>query len=217
MKQYILDRSDPLNPVLEQAPNETVPVYESLLDAEDDLSNLEEGTFIATKEDDATLDIFNTARPIGSVYIQFPQKMSPNDLWGNYSTWEEVDYDGAFFRASGGNAECFADKTDTLSCCLQASDYQCHTHNVISCSTNKTLYGCLGIYQWGNTGYTLKCSGIVNAVAYSGVQGTGQVLSYGGVTLNIDLTHRHRVTIGSTGDSETRPTNYTVKIWVRTA
>lgn len=36
------------------------------------------------------------------------------DLWGAFSTWEVVNYDGAFFRAEGGNADDFIEKTGDL-------------------------------------------------------------------------------------------------------
>ena len=29
------------------------------------------------------------------------------DLWGDYSTWEVINYDSAFFRAEGTNANAF--------------------------------------------------------------------------------------------------------------
>lgn len=50
---------------------------------------------------------FDIAWPVGVVYTQYPGCKSPNELWGEYSTWEELNYDGAFFRSSGGNAASF--------------------------------------------------------------------------------------------------------------
>ena len=50
---------------------------------------------------------FDIAWPIGVVYTQYPGCKSPNELWGDYSTWEELNYGGAFFRSSGGNASSF--------------------------------------------------------------------------------------------------------------
>lgn len=50
---------------------------------------------------------FDIAWPIGVTYTQYPGQKSPNQLWGQYSTWEELDYGGAFFRANGGNASAF--------------------------------------------------------------------------------------------------------------
>ena len=38
------------------------------------------------------IDIFNTLYPIGFVYPQYPEQKSPNELWGDISTWEEIDY-----------------------------------------------------------------------------------------------------------------------------
>ena len=50
---------------------------------------------------------FDIAWPIGVVYTQYPGCKSPNELWGDYSTWVELDYSGAFFRANGGSADAF--------------------------------------------------------------------------------------------------------------
>lgn len=50
---------------------------------------------------------FDIAWPIGVVYTQYPGQKDPNELWGQYSTWEELNYGGAFFRGDGGNAETF--------------------------------------------------------------------------------------------------------------
>ncbi len=53
--------------------------------------------------------MFDYVWPIGSVYTQYPGQLEPNSpsLWGNFSTWEELNYGGAFFRANGGNADIF--------------------------------------------------------------------------------------------------------------
>ena len=50
---------------------------------------------------------FEIAWPIGSVYTQYPGQKDPNELWGNFSTWELLDYGGAFFRSYGGKADTF--------------------------------------------------------------------------------------------------------------
>ncbi len=55
-----------------------------------------------------SLEIFNTIYPIGFTYPQYPGQKDPNELWGDISTWEELNYGGAFFRAAGGNADGFS-------------------------------------------------------------------------------------------------------------
>lgn len=179
MKQYILDRcTDPNDPTLDEVPNEKIPVYEDDDAAEADLANLEVGQIVATKQVyDYT--VFDINYPIGVTYTQYPQQKSPNELWGNISTWVELDYDGAFFRSSGGNANGFATSTDTLSSCKQASAIQCHNHTIILSSASG-----------GNGGRPFA--------------GCNTSLSSNGIT-------------ECTGSSETRPVNYTVKVWVRTA
>lgn len=51
--------------------------------------------------------------PVGGVYTQYPQQEPPAKLWIG-TTWEELDFSGAFFRAAGGNAEAFIEKSDVL-------------------------------------------------------------------------------------------------------
>ena len=51
--------------------------------------------------------------PIGSIYTQYPMQPSPSDLF-KFTTWEVINYGGAFFRSNGGNAETF-EKSLTIS------------------------------------------------------------------------------------------------------
>jgi hypothetical protein len=58
MKQFIVDRhTTPNTPTLEQVPTDKIPIYDTLSDAESDLSNLSVGQIIATSDtgDEATL------------------------------------------------------------------------------------------------------------------------------------------------------------------
>lgn len=60
---------------------------------------------------------FNAAHPVGSTYVQYPQQDAPATLYnkdGIQSTWQVVSYSGAFFRAEGGNAAAFIEKTGNL-------------------------------------------------------------------------------------------------------
>lgn len=60
---------------------------------------------------------FDAAHPIDEVYTQYPFQKSPEEVYnknGVHSIWERVkDYDGAFFRAEGGNADEFKEKKDS--------------------------------------------------------------------------------------------------------
>ncbi len=104
-----------------------VEIYEGITYTNDDTQAL------ATREDnpqdgafmkwDATLKMlvsasadvqFDLAWPVGSVYPQYPGQKDPNELWGQYSTWEVLDYGGAFFRSINGSADTF-EKSLTVS------------------------------------------------------------------------------------------------------
>ena len=41
--------------------------------------------------------------PIGAVYTQYPNCKEPKELWNN-TIWELLNFNGAFFRAIGGNS-----------------------------------------------------------------------------------------------------------------
>lgn len=52
MQSFILDRhTDPSNPTLKVTQTDKIPIYDTLTDAENDLSNLEEGQLIGTKDE----------------------------------------------------------------------------------------------------------------------------------------------------------------------
>ena len=59
-------------------------------------------------------ETFNILRPVGSTYVQFPNQLSPNELWGEISQWSVINYDGAFFRAEGTDANPFLNSSDGL-------------------------------------------------------------------------------------------------------
>lgn len=157
--------------------------------------------FGGTVSTNMPMPTFNAAWPIGSTYTQYPQQKSPNELFGSYSTWEEIDYGGAFFRASGGGAEAFIEEGETLQ--MQAQQLLSHKHNDAGhghrYSDRYMVYGGgddggdgnhqnNGAYRYPNTdnGY----ANITNAVTYDSA-------------------------IPVTTGAENRPANYTKRIWVR--
>ena len=69
---------------------------------------------IENKIENKFKSMFDLIRPIGDTYVQYPQQKSPMELWGSFSTWEVINYEGAFFRAEGGNANAFIEKSGVL-------------------------------------------------------------------------------------------------------
>lgn len=55
----------------------------------------------------------NDKVPIGYVYIQLPNKNSPDQIWPDYN-WKDVseEYAGLFFRANGGDSAKFGQLQD---------------------------------------------------------------------------------------------------------
>jgi hypothetical protein len=194
-------------------------------------------------------EIFDIIHPVGEVYVQYPQQDPPATIYnksGITSTWTVIDYNGAFFRAQGGNANAFSEKGSVLSTQSDATAVKglsvSASHNFKlrqgndDSSAENTTSGMSGNSEGTfnarrsdglNTKYPadLDCSGNVTRIAigtsYRSGAGEGSNL---GVNYKIDVTHTHNIylrggisaSISST-DIETRPKNYTVRIWKRTA
>jgi hypothetical protein len=131
----------------------------------------------------------NDLLPIGFEYDQKPSMKSPQDLWP-WATWKDIsaDYAGCFFRAEGGNALGFgAGKQNN------ALPY--HWHDFYVRTPNWT----------GATGSTWKMPGATgsntNLASTDGVQ---NAISDG-------------IHPAPNLDTESRPDNYTIRIWKRTA
>ena len=148
--------------------------------------------------------------PIGFVYTQFPAKKSPAELFPNF-TWTELDYDGAFFRASGTNANPFITANDTLTPQAQGTkpgslDYSTQITSSLNCWWTHSTASAANDYF----------GGIIGSIGDYCAGNSGGWHGRDWIQVNIDFSHSHTVTLSST-DPETRPVNYTTKIWKRTA
>ena len=148
------------------------------------------------------LSVFNLIYPVGVTYTQYPQQASPMELWGSFSTWNVVNYDGAFFRAEGTNANAFIEKTGVLR--KQGELVGSHSDMVnVSGGNHRHSYNGGDDYENQN---------------YSGVDTEGNGLNYCGnvyyTGYSGNLSMSGTVTHNAT---ENRPANFTIKIWKRTA
>ena len=179
--------------------------------------------------------MFDIVHPIGEVYIQYPGKKSPNVLWGTISEWTDITatYNGAFFRAyKNGTSGDFFNYGDTLGS-PQASQNLSHTHNsgytggpVTNNSSHNTYTSTGGMSANATGSITLQNSVFGGRSGnFSSLSGTYQTdttgsgsKNYATANLNVSHTHSHDHvhSIGSTGGTEARPTNYAIKIWERT-
>ena len=164
--------------------------------------------------------VFNLIYPVGVTYVQYPQQASPNDLWGTFSTWKVVDYSGAFFRAEGGNANPFIEESGVLS--KQGDSIKAHSHpfsgttgGMSANSTGTVRSTHEGLFN----GRRLEWSG--NTTLSGSTDWSGGDNSAGGkpttMTINVAHTHGYSGTTSNTGSNETRPENFTIRIWKRTA
>lgn len=130
--------------------------------------------------------------PINATYVQYPQCKSPQEIWFT-TTWTELNYSGAFFRASGGNAAAFNGGK-------QGQSIQSHNHTG-NTSTN------------GNHAHTIGFA----YEFYGDENGYRNVTNRGSTWTSEAGNHSHSFTTNYTGGDETRPANYTIRVWKRTA
>ena len=169
------------------------------------LSSIEQTNFKA---------IFDLVRPIGDTYVQYPQQASPMELWGSFSTWSVVNYDGAFFRAEGTNANAFIEKTGVLS--KQGQSIQRHKHSASFSGNQQTGE----VYLDGNIngGSPIRnCSGIFSSIGSSRINLDSGDWGSRPAGFRITITPSGYVSIDETGSTETKPANYTIRVWKRTA
>lgn len=142
--------------------------------------------------------------PVNSVYTQYPNQSSPITLWGDISTWETVNYNGMFFRASGGNAQSFDNQTNP-----QSDMVKSHTHDYSNSITLSGWVNHLQVYSKGNQQYGGDLS-FAQEGQFDGYTRGGDSDAQGKLTLS------GTTVSNSTSNTENRPKNYTIQIWKRT-
>ena len=209
--------------------------------------------------DDNAQALFDLVHPIGEIYVQYPATDNPNTLYNISgvitSTWVEQSYNGAFFRASGGNAGAFQTTLGTAQGYQNAyhrhegtytggpvtnnSNHSANTYvggPVTNNSSHSAYTSTGGMSQYSTDKfhtYVDLSVGVSNNITLTGTGGGasgGQWFNARTLSINHAHTHSHdhvhnhdhvhSITTGYNGnstDTEARPTNYTIKIWKRTA
>ena len=178
-------------------------------------------------------NIFDMFFPKGFIYVQYPQQKSPNALYngnGITSTWEEIDYSGAFFRSSGGNAASFIEEGNVLT--LQANQNKEHNHGTWTSdvyNSSGTRVNNTGAMSGNSTGWFIcataedrkSAGGNVSGAAYTSsnynIGASGGSVPHEKYTVTVSHTHnmQHIHKITADGGNESRPDNYTYKVWKR--
>lgn len=162
---------------------------------------------------------------IDEVYVQFPQQSAPQDLY-ICTKWTEISYDGAFFRASGGNAEAFIEKSGVLS--MQESQNKEHSHGMDSAGNHKHGRGNMEITgSISGLGVTMGASGACYiSSAYAGANprvtsdSDARTITFAASrtwTGNTSENGSHSHTVHNDGGNEARPSNFTIRVWKRIA
>lgn len=174
--------------------------------------------------------------PVGATYPQYPGQKSPGTLWKGTS-WEPLSYGGAFFRSEGGRAGSFA--AEGQSPVLQGGAIQKHYHDIQKKTASGTT-GSMNRNQNHSHIFFANDEGADPIVSNDDGTVSGFLsFNHGGDELslsqhhswniknciasaNTDHEHDFSVTVprhstDNFGIEETRPDNYTYRIWVRVA
>lgn len=160
---------------------------------------------------------------VGKRITQYPQEEAPTDVYP-CTSWEEISYNGAFFRASGGNAADFIEKSGVLS--KQSGQNLKHSHSASSGSMSANSSGfftpgqgiCVSVNgesqrpAWP----TGACTGSPITVHGGNKIGDGRWIGYID-NAGINVQHTHKISVNNDGGDESRPDNYTIRVWKRTA
>lgn len=134
---------------------------------------------------------------IGEIYVQYPQQEAPQDLFICTKWALQEQYAGSFFRATGGNAAAFIEKTGDLS--AQPAGLPNITGEMIICGHGglQSDSGCFYGNNYGRSG--------------------------AGLNNQDDSRERHvfdasrSSNIYKNNHDEVTPINFSMKIWLRTA
>lgn len=161
---------------------------------------------------------------IDEAYVQFPQQPAPQDLF-ICTKWTEISYDGAFFRASGGNAAAFIEKSGVLSMQEQSTSVNgltaSFTGDTTETSSNGNHYHNVRVRNDGfPNDWQDYTSDYKSQYWHTSYNQSSQRYNLNPQTES-GGSHSHTITpsgsVSLSGDAETRPSNYTIKIWKRTA
>ena len=147
--------------------------------------------------------IFDLTVPVKSTYTQYPGMPDPHQLYnknGINSTWEVIDYDGAFFRAGGGNAAEFIESEENL--VKQEESLQ----NITGLISGIRVDRGLSFFMTNNAFKRTE----IDSISYKKNADDGYLdkLHIFDASLSNDAYGRRE---------EVAPANYTIRIWKRTA
>ena len=150
--------------------------------------------------DDSTIKIsgwgvISAAPPIGTVYVQFPGKSAPADLYGGEWTNISSQFAGMFFRAEGGNAAAFG------------SSQGGGAPNITGTISGNDAYSDIADLPLSHLSGAFCGTEMSLPVSLNGVD-TGTALR----TLSIDASRSN----AAYNANEFRPYNSTIRIWEKT-
>lgn len=163
---------------------------------------------------------------VGKRITQYPQEEAPTDVYP-CTSWQEISYNGAFFRASGGNAAAFIEKSGVLS--KQNQSLQSHSHTINHTHTRGTMNitgqiagaPCTNSYfssSYANGAFSLVGWGYGKTKGVDWNPNSSLIANFvASRTWTGETSGPSDNNSGSTGDAETRPNNYTIRVWKRTA
>jgi hypothetical protein len=148
-----------------------------------------------TIEWDGAKWISGNAPAVGATFVQYPNEQPPEAIYP-CSKWEELNYGGAFFRSSGGNAQPFDNQTE-----MQSESLPNITGKFQIWYDVYNVEGAFDRYNYHNSGVS-DASSSMNL--YSGVD-------FNASRSNAVYGNKHN------NQQEVAPKNYTIKIYKRIA
>ena len=143
-----------------------------------------------------------TAPAVASTFVQYPNEQPPEVVYP-CSKWKKLNFGGAFFRSSGGNAQAFNNQT-----AAQSESLPNITGSLTASSTNEAIPDC----QYTGTGAISSKKSRQRVSLYTPTEYDG----WSGFNFDASLS---KVAYGKkhNGNEEVAPKNYTVQIWKRIA
>lgn len=183
-----------------------------------------------------------SAPAVGKKIEQYPQEKAPGTIYP-CTEWQEINYNGAFFRSAGGNAAAFVEHGNTL----PSPQSQGTAQYTVSDADNISFTGVASevstvdpswdieysgdnhshtyYSKYAKTGSSIATRHVLYVDAKSDAKNTNYNITTDEETTSISGTitgdHTHTFTPSGTitapDGSETRPKNFTMKVWERIA
>jgi len=146
--------------------------------------------------------------PVGDTYTQYPGRPAPATLFGG--TWSVIDYQEAFFRAEGAGSNAAAFLTSY------------NTGSAPQLDAMQRIKGSIEMNDDDSPSYRMKYvnpNGVLGSASYTGNPYSSHASPAGTfqgiMTFDNNAGGKYKTSGDGSGNGETRPKNFTIRIWKR--